>query len=106
MVRSKSERTIADLLTEYGILFHYEEKLVINGAVYYPDFIIMRDDGSMIIWEHFGLMDKEEYYIKTCAKLESYRKAGFAAHTNLICTYEEDMVSDDILEEILMRYLK
>ena len=87
IVRSKAERINADFLTENGILFHYEEKLLINGYTYYPDFVIMRDDGSMVIWEHFGLMDNEEYFIKACAKLESYRRAGFATLTNLICTY-------------------
>lgn len=105
-VRSKSERIIADLLTEYGFLFRYEQKLVIGGNVYYPDFIIMLDDGRMIIWEHFGLMDNEEYYLKACAKIENYRKAGFATHTNLICTYEEDIISEEILDGIICRYLK
>lgn len=106
LVRSKSERIIADLLTKYGFLFRYEQKLVIGDNVYYPDFIIMLDDGRMVIWEHFGLMDNEEYYLKACEKIENYRKAGFATHTNLICTYEDDIRSEEILEGIICRYLK
>ena len=90
MVRSKSERSLADFFTERGVAFRYEAKLAINGKVYYPDFMILCDDGRILIWEHFGLMDKEEYFISACRKLEQYRRAGYVQHSNLICTYEED----------------
>lgn len=104
MVRSKSERSLADFFTERGVAFRYEAKLVINGKVYYPDFMILCDDGRILIWEHFGLMDKEEYFISACRKLEQYRRAGYVQHSNLICTYEEDLRSGAVLEEILLRY--
>ena len=104
MVRSKSERSLADFFTERGIAFRYEAKLAINGKVYYPDFMILCDDGRILIWEHFGLMDKEEYFISACRKLEQYRRAGYVQHSNLICTYEEDLRSGAVLEEILLRY--
>lgn len=39
--------------------------------------MILCDDGRILIWEHFGLMDKEEYFISACRKLEQYRKAGY-----------------------------
>ena len=84
--------------------FRYEAKLAINGKVYYPDFMILCDDGRILIWEHFGLMDKEEYFISACRKLEQYRRAGYVQHSNLICTYEEDLRSGAVLEEILLRY--
>ena len=104
MVRSKSERSLADFFTERGVAFRYEAKLAINGKVYYPDFMILCDDGRILIWEHFGLMDKEEYFISACRKLEQYRRAGYVQHSNLICTYEEDLRSGAVLEEILLRY--
>ena len=104
-VRSKSERGLADFFTEHGVVFRYEAKLIINGKVYYPDFMILCDDGRILIWEHFGLMDKEEYFIGACRKLEQYRKAGYVQHSNLICTYEEDLRSGAVLEEILLRYV-
>ena len=104
MVRSKSERSLADFFTERGVAFRYEAKLAINGKVYYPDFMILCDDGRILIWEHSGLMDKEEYFISACRKLEQYRRAGYVQHSNLICTYEEDLRSGAVLEEILLRY--
>ena len=50
-------------------------------------------------------MDKEEYFISSCRKLEQYRKAGYVQHANLICTYEEDLRSGTVLEGILLRYV-
>lgn len=105
MVRSKSERAIADKLTEYDIIYQYEIKLEVGGKVYYPDFTILTSDGKIVLWEHFGLMDNNDYFIKACSKIENYRKLGYVTHTNLICTYEDDMVSEDILESIIDRYL-
>lgn len=104
-VRSKSERIIADLLTELGIPFRYEAELVIDGKTYYPDFVILCEDGTIIIWEHFGMTDDREYFYKMCRKLEDYRRAGYCTHTNLICTYEDDVVSEEKLRDIVDRYI-
>ena len=50
-VRSKSERTIADMLDQYKIPFHYEAALVLDSVVRYPDFTIYRpNDGRMLLW--------------------------------------------------------
>lgn len=76
-----------------------------NHGQMYPDFAIFRYDGSMIIWEHFGLMDNKDYFMKSYMKIEKYRRAGYKTHSNLICTYEEDMMSEDILTDIIERYL-
>ncbi len=103
-VRSKSERILADFFTEHGIIFRYEAELIVCGKIYYPDFMILCDDGRILIWEHFGLMEKEDYFAGVCRKLEQYRKAGYLQHSNLICTYEEDLRSGIALEEILLRF--
>ena len=59
LVRSKSERMIADFLSEHGIPFRYEAKLLIDGKAYYPDFMILCEDDTLILWEHFGLMSQD-----------------------------------------------
>lgn len=104
-VRSKSERSIADTLTERGIPFRYEAEFMAGGKTYYPDFTILRKDGGLVIWEHLGMTDNRDYLVKTWMKLEAYRKAGYRTHTDLICTYEEDMVSEAALENIIDRYI-
>ena len=104
MVRSKSERMIADFLTEHGIPFRYEAKLVVDGRAYYPDFTILCGDDTLLLWEHFGLMDQDEYFKHACEKIKAYRKMGYMQHTNLICTWEEDLLESEQLEEIMLRF--
>lgn len=100
-VRSKSERTIANCLDEYGLLYRYEAPLYTDEGVFYPDFTINRFFGRIVLWEHFGLMDDAAYFEKAVNKIEAYRREGFVQHTNLICTYEDDVKSEDTIREII-----
>ena len=47
------------ILEKYGIIYRYEQAIEICGKIYYPDFVILCDDGTIIIWEHFGLMEDD-----------------------------------------------
>lgn len=105
LVRSKSERSIANSLIENGIPFRYEAKIIINGKVYYPDFTILCSDGTILLWEHFGMEDDDDYFMKSCWKLRNYRKAGYNTHKNLICTYEDDLLSEEHLDFLIQRYI-
>ena len=96
---------IADFLSEHGIPFRYEAKLLIDGKAYYPDFVILCEDDTLILWEHFGLMSQDEYFKRACEKIKTYRKKGYMQHTNLICTWEEDTAAGKTgPEEILERF--
>ena len=91
-VRSKSERTIANVLDQKGILYHYEAALALGGKKKYPDFTIYRPfDGKTILWEHMGRMDDSVYRQKAIEKLALYAQYGFLPYDNLICTYEQDL---------------
>lgn len=105
MVRSKSEKIIADRLYAFGIDFRYEAQLVLAGDLVYPDFTIRTKSGQIIIWEHLGMLDDEGYMQSTIMKLERYRQAGFKQHTNLICTDEEDIKSVQIIDDIIKKHL-
>lgn len=106
-VRSMSERYIADILYDFGILFIYEPELILGGETFVPDFVILRPDGEIIIWEHFGLTDVKKYRERMEYKLAKYREHGFFSHTNLICTYQDDIKDkariDAIVRERLCR---
>lgn len=104
-VRSKSELIIANLLEKYGIPYRYEQQLSLPSKTYYPDFTLKRHDGTIVLWEHFGLMGVGDYSEKAFEKIEEYRVAGYSQHTNLICTYEEDIKSREKLEHIVERFL-
>ncbi len=89
MVRSKSEAIIAGLLEAAGIPFRYEGALKLEEKTYYPDFTIMRPrDNKIIYWEHFGLIEDDEYVAKMERKLAVYRRNEILPLNQLITTYE------------------
>ena len=104
-VRSKSERIISDRLFSHGIIFKYEPSLNIGEKTIFPDFLILRKDGKIVIWEHNGLMQNEEYFLKTVHRVRQYNDAGFYQHDNLICTEERDILDEDRLDDIIFRFI-
>ncbi|MCQ2551396.1 MAG: hypothetical protein MJ146_04335 [Clostridia bacterium] len=86
--RSKSELMIDEQLRKYNVLFDYECKLFCGGKTYRPDFVITRNDGSTVIWEHFGLVGDPEYIEKMLAKYSDYIHSGIAPWDNLIMTFD------------------
>lgn len=60
LVRSKSERLIANLLTQNQIPFRYEERLQAGRREFVPDFTITVN-GKTFYWEHLGMLDLAEY---------------------------------------------
>ena len=97
-VRSKSEAMIANELFARGIPFHYEEKLDLAPSVLYPDFVIRspRDPEKVIIWEHFGLMERQNYVQIAKGKISLYLDAGYIPGDNLILTFEQNEQPLDI----------
>jgi len=105
-VRSKSERTIADILSQNGIPYSYEAKYAFGGEIKSPDFTINRPyDGKLFLWEHFGLIEQEEYSLNANKKLTLYNRHGFYPFKNLICTYEEDLQNPVRIQAIIEVFL-
>lgn len=89
MLRSKSEAIIDMMLYKNGIPFRYEEKLVLDRIILYPDFVIRHPvTGAYYYWEHFGMMDEEAYRNHACDKVKLYCANGIIPSINLITTYE------------------
>lgn len=87
-VRSKSEVLAADRLFEEGILFHYEEQILMSGEESYPDFYIPITFAEIYAWEHFGAMDKEGYFHRTRGRILNYLDHQWFPGINMITTYE------------------
>ncbi len=89
MLRSKSEALIDLLLYTNRIPFRYEDRLVLEGMMIYPDFTIRHPKtGDTIVWEHFGMMDNPAYAEKAFEKLKLYARNGYILSINLIATFE------------------
>ena len=89
-LRSKSEVIIDMMLYKYGIPFRYEDKLILDNGIYiYPDFTVRHPiSGKRMYWEHFGLMDKQDYRNSACKKIRLYCDNGIIPSIDLIATFE------------------
>ena len=115
MVRSKAEVIIVNALWHYGILFVYEElfpHLSEDGSLIYPDFTIHLPDGRTIIWEHWGMLDKESYCERNAKKMYTYNANHYVIGKNLIITQDDADGGCDsalvyhIIENYILPYFK
>lgn len=104
-VRSKSERIIADRLFYYGVIFKYEPAFDTGKGVVFPDFLILKKDLSLLIWEHNGLSNDKAYNYRSKEKIELYNNAGFYQHHNLICTEEREILDVKAIDDIIVRFI-
>ncbi len=92
MVRSKSEKILADIFFRHELDYVYEPELVLGkGIKVFPDFAILnRNTGKTIIWEHLGLIDSGDYATKNLKKISMYEKNGYILGNNLIISTESN----------------
>jgi len=116
-VRSKSEQTIGNELEVRGIPYRYEPEIRLamgwmegvdwliqgNYKTVYPDFVVMAADGSIIIWEHLGRVDLEEYRKHNIEKISAYRQNGVCDDEHLILSFEKDMERTETIQRIIAR---
>ncbi|MDO4276713.1 MAG: hypothetical protein Q4D16_23875 [Eubacteriales bacterium] len=90
VVRSKSEKILADKFKTMKIPYHYEKPLYLDGyGVVYPDFTLLnKRTRKEYYWEHMGLMDNSDYCEKSIKKIETMARNGILQGKNLILTYE------------------
>lgn len=89
IVRSKSEVFIDMVLSSNNIPYRYECELLLGNHCYYPDFTFKHPiTGEIFYWEHFGIMDNEDYAFAAFNKLKQYYHYGLIQGKNLITTYE------------------
>lgn len=86
LVRSKSELVIANMLFQSSIDYDYER--VLEGEAeagrLRPDFSFVTPDGDLIVWEHLGMLHREDYRRGWEWKLRWYEANGFALGRNLL----------------------
>ena len=90
-MRSKGECLWYDDILYEGIPTRVEPELVMQGQSkqwhkLYPDFQFLCFDGSMILVEHFGRWDDEDYAERNKRKIQEYLDCGFVLGDNLIVT--------------------
>ena len=89
-VRSKSEKMIADKLLLMKLPYRYECPANIERRhPVYPDFTILDvSERRAVIYEHFGMMQDEDYARDALLKIRDYQKAGFQVGRDFLYTME------------------
>lgn len=98
MVRSKSEKILADLFFKNGIPYVYEMNLKLkDGSLCVPDFTLLNvRTRKTIIWEHFGMVDDVNYAVKALNKLNRYENSGITLGKELIISLESGRTALDV----------
>lgn len=96
LVRSKSEVIIANLLHDAGIDYMYERPFTgeITGGLARPDFTIIDPGGDEILWEHLGMLDRDDYLRSWETKRDWYARNGFTVGQNLFISSETNGIID------------
>lgn len=91
-VRTKSEKTIANIFYEMGIPYKYEAPFTLfNGQTVHPDFTLLNvRNRTEIYHEHLGLLEDEKYRKKNLIKISNYNKSGIILGSNFFITYETE----------------
>jgi ATP-dependent exoDNAse (exonuclease V) alpha subunit len=91
MVRSKSELVIANHLFGTNLPYEYERPLDGTAAPgkLRPDFSFITDAGDIIVWEHLGMMNRDDYRRGWEWKKAWYGQNGYVVDTNLFTTSDD-----------------
>lgn len=109
LVRSKSEKILADKFKERGITYKYECPLVLSRRKkFYPDFTFLCPHTYReVYWEHFGMMDNPEYSLRSIQKIEDYAMNGIFLGERLIVSFEagSSQINDRVVDLLIERHL-
>lgn len=100
MVRSKSELVIANMLYRMGVEYEFERRYEGTNVLgrRWPDFSFVDPSGELILWEHLGLMSRDDYRRDWEVKREWYEKNGFIFGENLFTTEDDEQGGLDSTE--------
>ncbi|SFQ20783.1 hypothetical protein SAMN02910358_01105 [Lachnospiraceae bacterium XBB1006] len=91
IVRSKSEKILADLFYQMKIPYQYEPRLELGGETKYPDFILYHVQGDKSAYlEHFGMIDIPEYAVANFRRMHLYEQSGYHLGEDVLFTFERN----------------
>ncbi len=103
LARSRVEAMIMEKLDSYGIAYHYDERITIEGKWVVPDFTFEGAGGKLIFWEHMGMMSKPDYAEENIDKLRRYQRVGIIPGDNLILSFDQDGAVDMRVIDAIIR---
>jgi hypothetical protein len=91
IVRSKSEKIIADRLHALRIPYVYESTIFLGDEMKSPDYLVLnKRTRQTFVWEHLGLCDVPEYAQKNMLKIYQYELNDYLVGESLILSFESN----------------
>ena len=92
MVRSKSEVVIANILYQMDVEYDYEVRLegTIMPGIVRPDFRFTDPAGDPIVWEHLGMLARDDYRQSWQRKQSWYQQNGFVEGVSLFTSQDDE----------------
>lgn len=110
--RSKSELIVYSILRGYGLEVKYDYELTLRNSsgqsvAVAPDFIVLCNDGSLILIEHLGLMDDFEYLNNAINRIYLYQMNGYKLNEDLFLTadYAKGKINACVIDEIVRKMI-
>ena len=113
LVRSKSEKIIADHYLRRGIPYRYEFPVTLTDRkrqiVIHPDFTVLNKRTRQVFYhEHFGRLDDPDYCDRNViSRIDLYMQNGYFPGSELLFTFESWKKQFDTrsLDKLIDRYL-
>ena len=110
--RSKSELIVYGILKGYALVIKYDMEIKLKDetgqiVTVCPDFVILCDDGSLIIIEHLGLLDKDDYLENALRRIHLYLINGYKLNENLFLTadYAKGKINAQAVDELVRKMI-
>jgi len=110
--RSKSEVVVYNMLLTMGIPFNYEEPIKLkkemgNELPFYADFVVHKDDGSILVIEVMGMLSEQGYFENATRKMRMYVLNGYVLGKDLLIIADKDdgTIDSYTVRKILEKYL-
>ena len=105
LVRSKSELMIANHLHSAGLQYQYERPLegTSRPGRLRPDFSFIDDSGDVVVLEHLGMLDRDDYKKSWDWKRKWYEENGYLEGENLFTTDEKQGLDMNSIDEVVQR---
>ena len=106
--RSKSELIVYSIFKMYGLKIKYDYEIRLKNdtgqtVAVSPDFVILCNDGSLIIVEHLGLLDDDKYLGNALKRIHLYLINGYKLNENLFLTadYAKNRINAQAIDELV-----
>ncbi len=110
--RSKSELVIYAIIKGYRVVFKFDVEIKLKNELgqtvtVCPDFIILCDDGSIIIIEHLGMLNDPKYFENAMKKIHLYLINGYKLNETLFLTADSmsGKINAEAVDELIRKMI-